>query len=218
MIESHDSSRDDHSVVHENLELSNGQRGSVENSLLQVDQLQSPARQVQNEDDFVRLEGSCQDLALLEDDGGNEEDEYGDNKDDDDGYLQEVLVQASACADVQRALVADNQSDLVQALRMSACPAKDAAIEVISQKCRSIVSVCSNADYKHPMRCCCCGQLTELDLPTGVRVLKGTETPHYVCENLIQFIREIEKKQKYNKILFGVYQQCLMNLQKELHP
>ena len=82
MIESHDSSRDDHSVVHENLELSNGQRGSVENSLLQVDQLQSPARQVQNEDDFVRLEGSCQDLALLEDDGGNEEDEYGDVFDD----------------------------------------------------------------------------------------------------------------------------------------
>jgi len=130
------------------------------------------------------------------------------------GYMTPSLLSAATAAADSHAQKLDNQSDLVRALRMPAGSAKDLAVNKVVDRCRRIFVVCSAPSYKHPMRCCCCGRCTELDLETGVRVLQSSGMPHYICEHLLSFVQEQEKEDRYP--MFAALKKVLIELHIEL--
>ncbi len=88
---------------------------------------------------------------------------------------------------------------------------RTSALKNISDRCARIMSVCSDRMCKHPMRCCCCHRWTELDLPTGIRVLRSSGKMHYVCTNLLPLINEHNKLGKY-KNMYPMFMKVLTDL------
>jgi hypothetical protein len=85
----------------------------------------------------------------------------------------------------------ENASDLCRALRGGR---DDAVIAEIVARVHKCWELHHDLTYKHPMKCGCCGEDTELDLESGVRVLKSRPTQeHYVCTNLKK-ISDLESK------------------------
>ena len=131
--------------------------------------------------------------------------------------MSEDVVHARVLSESFQEDMCDNMTDLIRALRKSrADPERAVALDRIVSKCDTIVSVCTTPGYKHPMRCCCCGRWTELDLKTGIRVLQSKPTePHYVCEILIPFLVEQEKSGEYES--FPTFKTVLVDLAKKLY-
>lgn len=112
--------------------------------------------------------------------------------DSDDGYSMSLLIEALHRVIKLISGKYDNQSELVRTLRMPTSDDKQSSLEMIVSICDNIVRVNADAEYTHPMRCCCCGRWTEL-AKNGVRVLQTDRTIHYVCEYIAPYILEIEQ-------------------------
>ena len=67
--------------------------------------------------------------------------------------------------------------------------------------------------YKHPMICCCCGRMTELDLRTGLRVLCSTGKIHYVCKNLLTYLEQLMRENRNNKyVRFEIFKDLIIKV------
>ena len=134
----------------------------------------------------------------------------------DSGYSMPLLVTTLKRVQEHVFVKFDNQSELVRVLRMPTSDGKESALSDIVAQCDNIVRVAKDPGYTHPMLCCCCGRETELDIDTGLRVLKETRKVHYVCECIVPYIKELECGTKHPG--FPTFRRILLRLHGILNP